>query len=67
MQRENHQAHAAIGDRISGVQMLVAQESKTLRTKIAELGTDTARLAGAVDVLTSIWQEGNIQGEIRTQ
>lgn len=67
MQRENHLAHAAIGDRIGGVQMLIAQESKILWTKIAELGTDTARLAGAVDVLTSIWQEGDMQGEIRTQ
>ena len=60
MRRENQEAHAAIGDRIT-------QESKTLRTKIEGLSTDTARLAGAVDVLTSIWREGNVRGEIRTQ
>ena len=39
----------------------------TLRTKIEELGTDTARLAGAVDVLTSIWREGDVRREIGTK
>ena len=60
MRQESQQAHAAIGDRI-------AHESTALRTKIAGLSADTARLAGAVDVLTSIWREGDVQREIRTQ
>ena len=71
MQRESRQAHAAIGDRITLESTIlrtkIEEESTTLRTKVEELGTDTARLAGAVDVLTSIWREGDVRGELRTQ
>ena len=45
----------------------VAATRRELSAQIEELSRETARLAGAVDVLTSIWQEGNIQGEIGTQ
>ncbi|MYB06753.1 MAG: hypothetical protein F4Y24_10405 [Gemmatimonadetes bacterium] len=82
MQRESRRAHASIGDRIAqestalrtkmeeeigALRTRMEEDSRTLRTKMEELGTDTARLAGAVDVLTSIWREGDVRGELRTQ
>ena len=66
IRRENHQAHEAIGGRISEVQMYVAQENATLRTGIAELKTDTAKLAGAVEVLTAVVRGGKDPGETWT-
>lgn len=52
MQRENHLAHAAIGERINVVQ-----------TEVAALRTDSARLAGAVDILTAVVRGDPDQGE----
>ncbi len=53
MRDENHRAHEAIGERINGLQVHITQESSALRTEFADLKSDTAKLAGAVEVLTA--------------
>ena len=57
MREENNLAHAAIGDRITGLQTYIAEDNKSLRKEMADMRADTARLSGAVDVLTGIWRE----------
>lgn len=59
MRNENHQAHEAIGERINGLQLHITQESTALRTKIGDLKSDTAKLAGAVEVLTTATRGSN--------
>ena len=53
MRDENHRAHEAIGERINGLQVHITQESSALRTEFADLKSGTAKLAGAVEVLTA--------------
>ncbi len=69
MRSENHNAHEAIGERINGLQVHITHESTALRTKMADLKSDTAKLAGAVDVLTIAMQgsgpPGRTQGKTR--
>ncbi len=57
MREENHQAHEAIGDRIGQMQAQMVVENRSIREDIAEVKVDTARLAGAVDVLTAIMRD----------
>ena len=53
IRHENHRAHEAIGERINGLEVRITRESSALRTEFADLKSDTAKLAGAVEVLTT--------------
>ncbi len=69
IRRESREAHATIGERIDGVndridrlQMHFSKEVSVVRGEIADVKTDTAKLAGAIDVLTKIQMEGSARG-----